>query len=82
MSYKEGDLVEVYWRDAAGFINERRSKAVAAHAVNVGKVVVMSKMSITLETGIYTDDGDDPVGDYTVIPRGWITKVRVIEEKK
>ena len=43
-------------------------------------MVKLTKTEIILEAGVYVDDGPDPTGDYTAIPRGWIDKVRVIEE--
>lgn len=77
-----GDLVEIHWHDAAGYTNEPLSKAVTPLGVNRGVVVKLSVKQVVLESGRYIVEEADPIGDYTAIPRGWITKVRIIEKAK
>jgi len=73
-----GDLVEVNWLDAVGLTNQPRSKARPAAVTNIGKLIADERTHIVLETGIYHGDGDDPDGDFTVIPKGigWIKCIR------
>ena len=77
-SYGEGDYVEIWWQDAVVYTNERLSKAVALSAVNLGRVVSVTPHVIVLETGRYIGLDPDTVGDYTVIPIGWVSKVRIL----
>ena len=70
-----GDLVEVEWTDAAGYVNEAKASAVVVKANNVGYIVSMDEKSIVLRSGSYADD----VGDYTAIPTAWSDKIKVIK---
>jgi len=74
---KVGDIVEVTWRDACGYVNVDVSKAVVDVAVNIGYLVSADDGTIVLQSGRY----DDGTGDFTVIPRAWTDKVTVIKRK-
>ena len=74
---KEGDIIEVTWKDASGFINVDETEVKLAEVVNVGYLVKCDEDAIVLQAGKYTDGS----GDFTVIPRGWADKITVIKAK-
>ena len=76
MTARVGDLVEVTWHDAAGFVNSPLANVDVQSAVNIGRLRRLDKRAIVLQSGIY--DGTTE-GDYTAIPREWATRIRVIE---
>jgi hypothetical protein len=85
MKYSElklGDLVEIEWLDAAGFVNEPLSRVKIAKARNIGYVAKLEKQFIALTTGIYLDDGSDPMVDATTIPRGWFESIKLLKRAR
>lgn len=78
---KIGDIVEVEWLDAVGLTNQAKSKAKPVKAKNIGKWIEDQETHVVLQTGIYLDDGADPDGDFTVIPKGvgWLQNMRLIK---
>lgn len=74
-----GDLLEVGWRDCQAVTNGALRDVETAAAVNIGWLARIDSTTIVLANGIYPDTPSHE-GDYTAIPTGWITSVRVIEE--
>jgi len=78
MKCKIGDIVEVSWVDAQGFINAEKEKVKICKVKNIGKLIEDSDEQIVLMSGEYPDE----VGDYTAIPKGWQESMRLIEKSK
>ena len=78
MKCKLGDLVEVEWLDAQGFINDSEEKAHIISVKNIGILRVDDDREIVLQSGDYSDKS----GDYTAIPKGWQEKMTLIERRK
>ena len=79
---KVGDLVQVEWLDTSAFTNARMSSVKLSRGVNMGIVCKVSKTEIMLQTGNYPDDPlDERLGDFTIIPRAWTDKVKLIKRK-
>ena len=76
---KQGDLVDIEWLDAAGFVNEPLSKAVPARAKNTGYVDRVERRYLILCSGEYQDADPDTCGDYTVIPRDWFESIKLLK---
>jgi len=72
---KVGDLVEVSWVDAVGFVNDTYDKVKVTEVKNIGWLMRMDDKEIVLKSGCYSDG----TGDFTAIPVSWSDKVRVIE---
>ena len=80
---KLGDLVEVTWLDTTAFTNTTIAKVKLSRGVNIGELVRIDKHSIILQTGIYPDDAPpDQLGDFTIIPRSWEDKIRVLKRRR
>ena len=75
---KVGDIVEVTWRDACGYVNEDLKAVKLAVAVNIGVISAYDEEVIILQSSRY----DDGSGDFTIIPRAWTDKITVIRRKK
>jgi hypothetical protein len=71
-----GALCEVEWLDAAGHIGADLTEAKPMSCSTVGWLKAVQGDHIIIATSQYTDT----YGDFTVIPRGVITKARVIEK--
>ena len=78
MKCKIGDIVEVSWVDAQGFINTEREKVKICKVKNIGRLIEDNDEQIVLMTGDYMDK----TGDYTAIPKGWQESIRLIEKSK
>lgn len=77
---KLGDLVEVQWLDTTGYTNRQLSAVKLSRAVNIGTIARINKAEIVLQTGDYPDDPpDERVGDWTIIPRAWTDKVKLVK---
>ena len=74
-----GDVLEVGWRDCQSVTNGELRAVETAAAVNIGWLARIDAQTIVLANGIYPDTPTHD-GDYTAIPTGWITSVRVVEE--
>ena len=73
---KLGTRIHVRWTDCAGFINTPLSQARPVQCWSEGILVRKTKDYIVLASSQYTDEGDDPTGDYTAIPSVWVTNVK------
>lgn len=76
-----GDCLEIGWRDCQSFTNAALRDVETAAAVNIGWLARIDDQTLVLANGIYTDTPSHE-GDYTAIPMGWITSVRVLERAK
>lgn len=73
-----GDLLEIGWRDCQAVTNGALREVETAASVNVGWLARIDATTLVLANGIYPDTPTHD-GDYTAIPTGWITSVRVVE---
>jgi hypothetical protein len=73
---KEGCLVEVTWLDAVGYINANLADAKPAQCTTIGRLAAVNRQSLTLATSLF----EDGTGDFTVIPRGMLVRVKKVSE--
>ena len=71
-----GTRVHCEWLDICAFVNSPKSTAEPAACWSEGILVKKTKSYIVLASSQYRGEGDDPVGDYTAIPIGVVTKVK------
>ena len=72
---KIGTRVHVEWQDICGYTNAALSTAEPAACWSEGLLVKNTRDHIVLASSQYQGEGDDPIGDYTAIPKGVVTKV-------
>ncbi len=75
---KLGTRVHVEWIDICGYVNVPLSCAQTVQCWSEGLIIKNTKDHIVLASSQYRGEGDDPVGDYTAIPKGVIVKVKKI----
>jgi hypothetical protein len=75
---KVGDHVAVRYDDIAGYVNESLSNVKVAKATNEGVLIKKNKSVLILQAGFYDKE---PFGDYTIIPTGCVTSIKVIRRK-
>ena len=77
---KLGDLVEVTWLDTTAYTNRHINDVKLSKAINIGGLVRFSRKEIVLQTGTYPEDKPaDRLGDFTIIPRAWTDKIKVLK---
>ena len=80
---KLGDLVEVQWLDCTSYTNRNLSEVKLSRGVNIGELVKFNRKEIVLKTGDYPDDKPaDRLGDFTIIPRQWSDKIKILKRRK
>ncbi len=72
---KIGTRIHVEWLDIAGYTNAPLSSAEPLPCWSEGLLVRNTKGHVVLASSQYRGEGDDPVGDYTAIPKGVVLKV-------
>ena len=74
---KKGTLVQIEWIDATGYINVEGDIPKPANCSTVGWIHATKKDYVVLASSLYQDN----VGDFTVLPRGTIQTVKLLQAK-
>tara|TARA_A100001037_G_scaffold248439_1_gene230766 strand:- start:189 stop:446 length:258 start_codon:yes stop_codon:yes gene_type:complete len=72
---KIGTRIHVEWLDITGCTNTQLSSAEPLPCWSEGLLVKNTKGHVVVTSSQYCGEGDDPVGDYTAIPKGVGLKV-------
>jgi hypothetical protein len=71
---KLGSLVEITWLDAVGYIGATQDEAVPSTCITIGRLVTVRRRSLVIATSLYEDGS----GDFTVLPKSMLLKVKTI----
>lgn len=71
----KGSRVCVTWMDCQGFINQDLNEVTLAECKSEGVVADIDDQMVVIRSAVYTDT---ETGDYTAIPVGCITEVKVL----
>ena len=72
---KKGSLVRCEWLDATGYVGVEESVPKPSPCATVGWIHEVKDEYIVLASSLYQDN----VGDFTVLPRGMIQKVKLLQ---
>jgi len=73
-----GKMVEMEWRDPAGFINEEMNVVKLADCTSWGILKKIDNDSIVLQTSVYKNS---EYGDYTIVTLGCVTALRAYRKR-
>jgi hypothetical protein len=76
---KIGDHVSVKFDDIAGYVNVNIADVKVAKATNEGVMILKNKDVVIIQAGFYDKE---TFGDYTIIPMGCVTSIKIIKRKK
>ena len=71
---KLNSLVEATWLDAVGYIGAEQAEAKPSKCITIGRLVAVREQSLVIATSLYEDGS----GDFTVLPKAMLLKIKII----